>query len=543
MEKFKPMLAGGAILTAIGGASVALLNMANDADKAFDRMQVNTGATNAEMVDMKKTALDVFSSGLGEGLDDAAKGVTVIKSAFRDLDNNTIAKLTKGTLTLKEGFDSSPEIKETAKAIKTMTANFNGLSATDALDLITTGFQKNADYADDFIDTVNEYSSYFDKLGVGAEQFIGTLIKGGKAGAFNLDKVGDAFKEIGIRAIDGSETTKDAFKSLGFDAKDMGSKFSQGGQTAKSALMATVSAISFVKDATERNRIGVELFGTQWEDLRERVIYSIDGAEDAVTGFHGATDRAQEQLQDNFGSKWTTFWRTVKGDVIESMDESGVSVNGFMDVMLSKLPAIKTAIGEVVSDLKVMAQLVSGNVDGAVSTTREKTRDNLFENPLYVKQILGENIGGGIAEGLKSKTQSVADATMSMSKKIESTIVDFFDIRSPSRLMQEKGEYIAAGMGKGIMNGSGGAVDAAQSMSDGIVSASGGGSSTGQTGASYGQGSGAIHMPITVQLTIPAGMGAGEAQKIGGVVGEEVQSIVNKSLVSVFSQLGIKFAN
>lgn len=62
------------------------------------------------------------------------------------------------------------------------------------------------------IDSINEYSVQFKKLGLDAEDMFSIFANGAQNGAFNLDKVGDAVKEFSIRAIDGSDMTKQGFR-------------------------------------------------------------------------------------------------------------------------------------------------------------------------------------------------------------------------------------------------------------------------------------------------------------------------------------------
>lgn len=357
------------VVLAIGGVALGIAKLVNDADKEFDRMQTKIGASKEEMEGLKDAAMGVYAQGFGDDLGSVAMDVATVKQAFKNLDDGAIEKLTSGAYMLKDVF--GPEVKETTKAIKTMTANFKGLSEQEALDLITLGFQKGGDYADDFLDTVNEYSSYFEKLGVSADKFVGTLIRGGEAGAFNLDKVGDSFKELGIRAIDGSDATKDAFSKLGFDANKMGQDFAAGGDKAHQALMATVAALSFVDDAQEQNAIGVQLFGTQWEDMRKEVIFAMDGAEEAVEGFQGATDRATETLQDNFGTKWTQITRGFKTSIIEAFDGGGEAMSGMLDKVLDFMPmitdGIKTAVDWIKGVFSDNESSISAFTDGVIS--------------------------------------------------------------------------------------------------------------------------------------------------------------------------------
>lgn len=358
------ILATVGVVAAIAGVGIGIASMVSSADADFKKMQAQLGYTAEQMQGMKETSLDVFERGFGENLGEVTNDVRIMKQNFKDLSDESLGALTGGAYTLKELF--GPEIKETSKVVKTMTANFKDLSEQDAMDLITTGFQKGGDYADDFMDTVNEYSMYFNKMGVSADKFIGTLIRGGEAGAFNIDKVGDAFKEVGIRAMDGSKGTVEAFTDLGFNAEKMGQDYAAGGAKAEQALMATVAALSFVEDKQKQNEIGVKLFGTQWEDMREDVIFAIDGAEEAVAGFEGATERATETMQDTVGSKWERITRGFKTSLIEAFDGSGGAINGLLDKVLQYMPQI---VDGIQSAIDWVSDIFTENQDTIMSFT------------------------------------------------------------------------------------------------------------------------------------------------------------------------------
>lgn len=121
------------------------------------------------------------------------------------------------------------------------------------------------------------------------------MATGAENGAFNLDKIGDAIKEFSIRAIDGSNTTIDAFKSMGMNYEQMAQKFAQGGDVAREAFFQVVEAIASIQDPVEQSRIGVELFGTMWEDLGPKVITSLGGIKDQATDTAGAMQQLVDQ--------------------------------------------------------------------------------------------------------------------------------------------------------------------------------------------------------------------------------------------------------
>lgn len=78
--------------------------------------------------------------------------------------------------------------------------------------------QYGLDFSDEMLDSLNEYSVQFAKLGMSADDMFKIMEVGAQTGAFNLDKVGDAIKEMSIRVVDGSDTTAAGFKAVGLDA-------------------------------------------------------------------------------------------------------------------------------------------------------------------------------------------------------------------------------------------------------------------------------------------------------------------------------------
>lgn len=64
---------------------------------------------------------------------------------------------------------------------------------------------------------------------------------------------------------------------------------------------------------------------------------------------------------------------------------------------------------------------------------------------------IGRNILEGIKEGILNAVDTVVDAAKQAASSIWDAVKDFFDINSPSRLMEYGGEMIDAGLAKGIV--------------------------------------------------------------------------------------------
>lgn len=320
---FKAVGMGAGALGAAGiaalGAGVA--SAVGEMDSAFSRLEARTGATGANLKGLENVAKDVFVGGFGENITQVADDVSTLSAMFSNLKGDSLTEVAKGAAIISEAWDA--ESKEVGKTVKSMTSNFKGLSETKALDLMTHAFQKTGDYSDDLLDTFNEYSVHFSKIGLSAEDFTGILIKGAQNGAWNMDKVGDSVKEFGIRAIDGSKGTKEGFKAIGLNADEMAEKFTAGGETANNAFAVTLAGLAAMKDPVEQNAAGVSLFGTMWEDLREDVVLSMADSASAVKGFEGATGRAGDALQNNFKSKLTKSWRELQVGIADVVNGAG----------------------------------------------------------------------------------------------------------------------------------------------------------------------------------------------------------------------------
>jgi phage-related minor tail protein len=337
-----------AIAAGAAAVAVAVGLIVTESETAFDRLQAKTGTVGQDFEGLKQVATDVFNNGMGESLTMVTDDVATMRAMFKGLNDEELAGLTKNAYTIKDLW--GPEVKEVSKTVKTMTATFKDLSNADAMDLMTTAFQKTGDYSDDLLDTFNEYSVYFQKLGFDAKGFTNVLIKGAEAGAFTMDKAADAIKEFGIRSIDASEATADGFKLIGLDAKKMTENFAAGGDTAQQAFAATVAGLANMKDPIKQNAAGVALFGTQWEDLRETVVLAMSDGRDAVGDFKGATQEAANTAYDNFGTKMLKTFRTLQTTIAEAFIDNGGAelLDGIAAAAEKMIPKVESMVGKAI---------------------------------------------------------------------------------------------------------------------------------------------------------------------------------------------------
>lgn len=312
---WKAVAVGGAV----GGIAVAtgkavveagkyLADLGDEYNKAVNQMSASTGATGAELDALSESMKNIYAQNLGDDFNDVAEGLAATQKAS-DLTGDALEQATAAGFVLRDTFDY--DISESARAASALMKNFN-IDAEEAYGLIATGAQNGADKNGDLLDTLNEYSGQFAALGLSADQFMGTLVEGADAGLFSIDKVADAVKEFNIRAKDGSDSSRDAFNSLGLNADQMFAAFAAGGDTAQAAFFDTVEALNGLDDPLKRNQIGVALFGSQFEDLEAGVLPVLANIETAAYDGAAALQQINDVKYNDLGSAFEAVKRSAE---------------------------------------------------------------------------------------------------------------------------------------------------------------------------------------------------------------------------------------
>lgn len=298
-------------LVAVGTAAI---KFSSDSQNAFQQFAAATGTASNEMGKYKDMINDTYKDNFGESINDVAEAMATVNQNMSYLDDSALQRCTEYAYTLSDTF--GVDVAESTRAADSLIKNY-GVSAREAFNLMTQGMQSGLNFSDELFDNIDEYSVQFKKLGLDAEDMFSVFANGAQNGAFNLDKIGDAVKEFSIRAIDGSDTTKQGFETLGMNADEMAQKFGAGGKTAKEAFNEVIEGLASMDDPVAQSAAGVNLFGTVWEDLGPQVITSMSTASDAI-------DKNKESVEELVNVKYDTLsgalgglWRTIQVDVLQ----------------------------------------------------------------------------------------------------------------------------------------------------------------------------------------------------------------------------------
>lgn len=349
----------GAIATAAAGAAGYAVNIGSEYQTALNGISAETGAAGAELDAFGTVIKDIYSEGYGENFEDIAASISTVAKSAKDLDPAGIKEMTIDAIALRDtfGFD----VQESIRAANMLMDQF-GISGTQAFNLITQGAQQGLDKNGDLLDSINEYSVHFKQLGIGAEGMFNSLINGAENGTFSVDKLGDAVKEFGIRVKDGTADT--AFTQLGLSVDATKQAFAEGGAAAQQAFKDVNTALFSMDDKVQQNILGVQLYGTMWEDL------GADGVK-ALTDISGQADMAKSSMEQLKNVKYDDVGSALEG--IKRM----LTTNVLLPISENIMPAVNDfvkGLGDAFSDGKLTAAItksVSG-LGGALSEAAVK---------------------------------------------------------------------------------------------------------------------------------------------------------------------------
>ncbi|KPL31115.1 hypothetical protein JI76_18100 [Streptomyces anulatus] len=265
-----------------------------------------------------KAAGRLFASAMVEDFQTAADTMAAISqngliptgATEKQLDALGIRIATTGRILGEEVAHVSTTV---GKMVKTGMAR----DAEEAMDILVKAQQKGLNASEDLLDTFDEYSTQFRKVGIDGPTAMGLVSQALAGGARDTDIAADAIKEFSLLSIDGSEAAAEAYKALGLDADKMIKILAAGGPKATKAMDTIFDKIRGLDDPVKKNTVAIGLFGTKFEDL--------GGAFDAMDPskaaakfgtFSGAVDKAGNSIQESAGVRVEAFKRGVTQGIV-----------------------------------------------------------------------------------------------------------------------------------------------------------------------------------------------------------------------------------
>ncbi|AJA49527.1 minor tail protein [Clostridium pasteurianum DSM 525 = ATCC 6013] len=391
--------------------SVSVLTFGSDAQKAMNQLQASTGMSTQSLNGMKQTMTDIYNDNFGESFDDIGQALGVIQKQWRG-NSNEVKGLTENALLLRDTFGY--EVNESFRSANALVQNF-GISAQDAYNLIAQGAQSGLDKNGDLLDTMNEYPVEFKSLGLNAQDMFNMLQNGAKAGGFSIDKMGDAVKEFSIRTKDGSTGTQQAFQALGLNAQKTMEKFAKGGDTAKQAFQEVNSKLLNLKDPLQQNQLGVQLWGTQWEDLQKSGIVALTNLNGSISTSKNALGEMNKVKYNDLGSAFEGIKRNLQtGILLPLSNEVLPKLSDFSNWFQQHMPEIKQDVSNTMAVILPIIQNGFTLMGNAFNFVKDHSSQFKIALDILVPAIGGLVIINQIATTINGFANAITGAKMAM---------------------------------------------------------------------------------------------------------------------------------
>lgn len=387
LDKIEVLTAGltGAQAVAVGlgaalvGIGIAGVSVATDMDSAMNDFIATTGKSVEETERYQGVLENIYANNYGEDFEDIANAMAKVEQNLGDLDDASLQNLTESAFALSDTFEY--DVAESTRAAKALMDNF-GVSGEEAMNMIAAGAQNGLDYSGELLDSISEYSVQFGKLGFTADDMFKIFQEGAESGAWNLDKIGDAVKEFSIRAIDGSDTTKEGFELLGYSAvasaEDIAATEAEIADLEKQLQYAQMEQDGFNKKTSELTRMKnadkIAEYTAKLEEAKSALAQMTDetansgkSMDDLVSKFAAGGDEAQEAfneivselakmedpIEQNaagvalFGTMWEDLGPEVVSALADITDEAyatGEELNNIKDVKYDDLGSMFEAL-------------------------------------------------------------------------------------------------------------------------------------------------------------------------------------------------------
>ena len=323
--------AKGAFLTvglALGALVMDGFQRAAEERRVGGMIAMQTGQATEAAGRLGKLAGDIYANNFGESVEQVGQAIT---SLFQNevidtsASEQAITDLTGRVLTLAQTTGEAAE--RVTRSSQQLVLNGLAGSFEQAMDMIQHATEIGLNASGELLDTIDEYSVQFQRMGLDGAEAFGLLEQATDAGARNIDVAADAIKEFAILAQDSTSNASRGFRTLGMDAEDALAGVAAGGEPAQEVLRQVLNRLQEMPPSVQRSTAAVDLFGTKAEDLGDALYaMDVDTVTDSFGEFEGAVDQAGKTAGettpalDKLGRAIGNFATWVGGFAVDAAD-------------------------------------------------------------------------------------------------------------------------------------------------------------------------------------------------------------------------------
>lgn len=275
----------------IGDSLEGVLESASQKSKIKVSMELDEKGTQA----VQNAVIEVQKYGLEA--DEALQGVRrqwQLNSDATDAANAKVVEYAAALTSLYSGLDFGELIQETNEISGAL-----NISNEQAIGLVNSLLE--IGFPVEQLDIISEYGTQLEMAGFSAQEVQAIMAAGVDTKTWNIDNLLDGLKEGRIRLAEFGQEIPASMTPLleqaGIATQQMqewGQAVAKGGEGGRKAMLEVADALSSIEDETLRNALGVEIFGTMWEDQGDNIIETLQGMSDHM----GDASQNQEKLNN-----------------------------------------------------------------------------------------------------------------------------------------------------------------------------------------------------------------------------------------------------
>ena len=376
-----------------------IVKLRNEAQKALG--DLNTG-----LVGLGKGAAAAAAGGvaaIGAGLVNISNVASDARTTLQGLNDVDLTAVIDDAQLLARRYGA--DTQGVIKATRTLMEEF-GVTSAEATDIIAAGFANGLDVSGDFLDSIGEYSNLFADGGASAAQMLSLIESGLAGGVLGTDKAADAFKEFGIRIRELPEKDKLIYNDDG-TLKEIQSEFNnilielgltqekadelRAGMEDGSVSMAdmfnvVIGPLGNMEDKLRQNYIGIQLFGTQWEDLGPQAMTALTMANDSMEML-GATANTERTTIASLGE--------VPAMIFDKFSLALLPVNDILMGVINEIIQSEDPLAAMVNEIAYLIPGLEGFADKGAEVSAmlqpfiQLVKDNLVPILISLGAVIG----------------------------------------------------------------------------------------------------------------------------------------------------------
>jgi phage-related minor tail protein len=348
---------------AAGGAGAgAVVQKALDADTLDTKIDISFDVDDKGKAAVKDAYYAITAYGVdGEAALEGVRRAWILNGDATDAENQKIVKSAGVISRTYAGIDFTELIQETSEFGEAL-----GIGQQGAIDM--TNELLKMGFPPEQIDILSEYGSQLQRAGYDATEIQQIFASGIETKSWNIDNLMDGLKEGRVRITEFGtgvdDTTAKLIEGTGISQsklKEWGAAIAEGGDAGKTAMMDVSLALAGIEDDTLRNKIGVQLFGTMWEDQGSKITDTIIGAKDETANLTTNTNNMNDAISKTDNSSQVELNQALR-DMNEALMPLYTMVADFVTQLanwVQQNPQIAAGIGIVTGAITLLFSAIT----------------------------------------------------------------------------------------------------------------------------------------------------------------------------------------